>query len=106
MAPGAIGRVIDSSSSRGVTPVHGEATVKADGLKARGKEWPDQEREQFLSEIRTQYESQGNPYYATARLWDDGVIDPIDTRRVLGQAIGAAMCGPAPGPEQYGVFRM
>jgi 3-methylcrotonyl-CoA carboxylase beta subunit len=82
------------------------ATVKADGLKARGKEWPDQEREQFLSEIRTQYESQGNPYYATARLWDDGVIDPIDTRGVLGQAISAAMCGPAPGPEQYGVFRM
>jgi 3-methylcrotonyl-CoA carboxylase beta subunit len=82
------------------------ATVKADGLKARGKEWPDQDREQFLGEIRTQYESQGNPYYATARLWDDGVIDPIDTRRVLGQAISAAMCGPAPGPEQYGVFRM
>jgi 3-methylcrotonyl-CoA carboxylase beta subunit len=82
------------------------ATVKTDGLKARNKSWPEDEREQFLSEIRKQYESQGNPYYATARLWDDGVIDPIDTRRVLGQAISAAMCGPAPGPEQYGVFRM
>lgn len=82
------------------------ATVRADGLKARGKTWPENERDQFLGEIRSQYETQGNPYYATARLWDDGVIDPIDTRRVLGQAISAATFGPPPGPEQYGVFRM
>ena len=82
------------------------ATVRSDGLKARGKSWPDEEREQFISEIRGQYETQGSPYYATARLWDDGVIDPIDTRRVLGFAIAAAMSGPAPGPERYGVFRM
>jgi 3-methylcrotonyl-CoA carboxylase beta subunit len=82
------------------------ATVRGDGLKSRGESWPDAEREQFIGEIRSQYEKQGNPYYATARLWDDGVIDPIDTRRVLGQAIGAAMNGPPPGPEQYGVFRM
>jgi 3-methylcrotonyl-CoA carboxylase beta subunit len=75
-------------------------------LKARGKTWPENERDQFLGEIRSQYETQGNPYYATARLWDDGVIDPIDTRRVLGQAISAATFGPPPGPEQYGVFRM
>ena len=82
------------------------ATVRSDGMKARNKTWPDEERQAFMSEIRSQYEAQGNPYYATARLWDDGVIDPIDTRRVLGQAISAAMRGPKPGPERYGVFRM
>ena len=82
------------------------ATVRSDGLKARNKTWPDEERQAFMSEIRGQYEAQGNPYYATARLWDDGVIDPLDTRRVLGQAISAATRGPKPGPERYGVFRM
>jgi 3-methylcrotonyl-CoA carboxylase beta subunit len=82
------------------------ATVRSDGLKARGDSWPEEQRKAFMDEIRNQYETQGNPYYATARLWDDGVIDPIDTRRVLGLAISAAMNGPAPGPERYGVFRM
>jgi 3-methylcrotonyl-CoA carboxylase beta subunit len=82
------------------------ATVRSDGLKSRNQTWPDDERQAFMSEIREQYEAQGNPYYATARLWDDGVIDPIDTRRVLGQAISAAMRGPKPGAERYGVFRM
>jgi 3-methylcrotonyl-CoA carboxylase beta subunit len=82
------------------------ATVRSDGLKSRNQTWPDGERQAFMSEIREQYEAQGNPYYATARLWDDGVIDPIDTRRVLGQAISAAMRGPKPGAERYGVFRM
>jgi 3-methylcrotonyl-CoA carboxylase beta subunit len=82
------------------------ATVRSDGLKARGKSWPDEEREQFVNEIRGQYETQGSPYYATARLWDDGVIDPVDTRRVLSLAIAASMNGAAPGPERYGVFRM
>jgi 3-methylcrotonyl-CoA carboxylase beta subunit len=80
--------------------------VRSDGLKARGTAWPEEERRQFLDEIRGQYDSQGSPYYATARLWDDGVIDPIDTRRILGQAIAAAMQGPPPGEERYGVFRM
>src|ERR671910_1490565 len=75
------------------------ATVRSDGVKARNQTWPDEEKQQFMSEIREQYEAQGNPYYATARLWDDGVIDPIDTRRVLGQAISAAMRGPKPGAE-------
>ena len=73
------------------------ATVRSDGMKARNQTWPDEERQAFMSEIREQYEAQGNPYYATARLWDDGVIDPIDTRRVLGQAISAAVRGPKPG---------
>jgi 3-methylcrotonyl-CoA carboxylase beta subunit len=82
------------------------ATVRADGLKARGETWPEAEREKFMDEIRSQYETQGNPYYATARLWDDGVIDPVDTRRVLSLALAAAANGPEPGEERYGVFRM
>ncbi|HEX7115064.1 MAG TPA: carboxyl transferase domain-containing protein [Steroidobacter sp.] len=82
------------------------ATVRSDGLKARGASWPEEERQRFMDEIRQQYETQGNPYYATARLWDDGVIDPVDTRRVLGLAIGAAMNGPPPAEERYGIFRM
>jgi len=82
------------------------ATVRSDGLKARGETWPEEQKSQFVEEIRNQYESQGNPYYATARLWDDGVIDPIDTRAVLGRAIEASMNGPAPATEKYGIFRM
>jgi 3-methylcrotonyl-CoA carboxylase beta subunit len=82
------------------------ATVRSDGLKSRGEPWPDEARQQFVDEIRDRYETQGSPYYATARLWDDGVIDPVDTRRVLGIAIAAAMNGPPPGEERYGVFRM
>uniref|UniRef100_UPI0024841981 carboxyl transferase domain-containing protein n=1 Tax=Nocardioides pelophilus TaxID=2172019 RepID=UPI0024841981 len=61
--------------------------------------------EEFKEPIRQQYETQGSPYYATARLWDDGVIDPADTRRVLGMAL--AVTAPAPVPEpSYGIFRM
>jgi 3-methylcrotonyl-CoA carboxylase beta subunit len=82
------------------------ATVRSDGLKSRGETWPEDERRQFLDDIRGRYDSQGSPYYATARLWDDGVIDPLDTRSVLGMAIAAAMQGPPPGEERYGVFRM
>jgi 3-methylcrotonyl-CoA carboxylase beta subunit len=83
------------------------ATVRSDGVKARNEVWPDDERNEFIAGICSQYEAQGNPYYATARLWDDGVIDPIDTRSVLGRAIEAAATnGPPPGEERYGVFRM
>ncbi len=82
------------------------ATVRRDGLEARGEHWPEREEQTFKDGIREQYEKQGNPYYATARLWDDGVIDPLDTRRVLALALAAAARGPAPGPERYGVFRM
>ncbi len=82
------------------------ATVRSDGVKTRGETWPDVERDQFITSIRDQYESQGNPYYASARLWDDGIIDPVDTRTVLGRAIAAAMNGPPPGEERYGIFRM
>ena len=67
--------------------------------------WPQEQTEEFKQPIRDQYESQGNPYYATARLWDDGIIDPVDTRRVLGLALAA--CGDAPlGAPSFGVFRM
>jgi 3-methylcrotonyl-CoA carboxylase beta subunit len=63
------------------------------------------QEEAFKAPIRDQYETQGSPYYATARLWDDGIIDPADTRRVLGLGLAAAANAPTPAP-QYGVFRM
>ncbi|MER7402454.1 carboxyl transferase domain-containing protein [Streptomyces sp. NPDC000070] len=81
------------------------ATVKRDQLEARGESWPAEDEEAFKAPIRAQYEHQGNAYYATARLWDDGVIDPLDTRQVLGLALTA--CANAPlGDPQFGVFRM
>ena len=81
------------------------ATVKRDQLEARGEEWSPEEEEAFKAPIRAQYERQGNAYYATARLWDDGVIDPLETRQVLGLALTA--CANAPlGDPQFGVFRM
>jgi 3-methylcrotonyl-CoA carboxylase beta subunit len=81
------------------------ATIRRDQLEERGEEWPADEEEAFKAPIRDRYESQGNPYYSTARLWDDGIIDPAETRTVLGLALAAA--GDAPlGPVGYGVFRM
>ena len=82
------------------------ATVKRDGLEARGASWTDEEESAFKEEIRSQYESQGHPYYASARLWDDGVIDPVDTRRVLGLGLAASMNAPLSRGGAYGVFRM
>jgi 3-methylcrotonyl-CoA carboxylase beta subunit len=82
------------------------ATVRRDGLQARKETWPEDQQRKFMDEIRSTYETQGHPYYATARLWDDGVIDPLDTRRVLGLALHLAARGPAPERESYGVFRM
>ncbi len=81
------------------------ATVRRDGIEARGGEWSAEDEEAFKAPLREQYERQGHPYYASARLWDDGIIDPADTRRVLGLAISAAMNAPIE-PQQYGVFRM
>ncbi len=81
------------------------ATVKRDGLEAAGKDWSAEDEEAFKAPIREQYERQGHPYYASARLWDDGIIDPADTRRVLGLAISASMNAPIE-PQRYGVFRM
>ncbi|MGI5257944.1 carboxyl transferase domain-containing protein [Streptomyces angustmyceticus] len=86
------------------------ATVKRDQLEARGEEWSAEEEAAFKAPVREQYETQGNAYYASARLWDDGVIDPLETRQVLGLALTA--CANAPLPEKdrtapgYGVFRM
>src|SRR3954451_21239812 len=81
------------------------ATVRRDGLEARGQEWSAAEEESFKEPIREQYEHQGSPYYSTARLGDDGVIAPADTRRVLGMGLAAAANAPIPEPS-YGVFRM
>jgi 3-methylcrotonyl-CoA carboxylase beta subunit len=81
------------------------ATVRRDALKAGGKDWTQQDEDTFKAPIRQQYESQGHPYYATARLWDDGVIDPGQTRRVLGLGISAALNAPIE-HTQFGVFRM
>jgi 3-methylcrotonyl-CoA carboxylase beta subunit len=81
------------------------STIRSDQLEARGERWDDAERAAFETGLREQYERQGNPYYATARLWDDGVIDPLQTRDVLGLALAA--CASAPLAEVgYGVFRM
>ena len=81
------------------------ATVRRDQLEARGEPWPAEAEEEFKRPIREQYEHQGNPYYSTARLWDDGIIDPLDTRRVLGLALSAAANAPLE-PVRYGIFRM
>jgi 3-methylcrotonyl-CoA carboxylase beta subunit len=81
------------------------ATVRRDQRSAAGEEWTVKEQAELVAPIREQYERQGNPYYSTARLWDDGVIDPADTRRVLGLALTAAANAPL-APVGYGVFRM
>jgi 3-methylcrotonyl-CoA carboxylase beta subunit len=81
------------------------STVKRDGMEARGEEWSVEDEEKFKAPIREMYEHQGHPYYASARLWDDGVIDPADTRRVLGLALSATMNAPIESTK-FGIFRM
>jgi 3-methylcrotonyl-CoA carboxylase beta subunit len=81
------------------------AQVKRDGLEKSGKSWSQEDEEAFKAPIRAQYETQGHPYYASARLWDDGVIDPADTRMVLGLGISAALNAPIE-ETRFGVFRM
>jgi 3-methylcrotonyl-CoA carboxylase beta subunit len=81
------------------------ATVRRDGIEAKGGQWSAEEEDAFKAPIKTQYEVQGHPYYASARLWDDGIIDPADTRRVLALGISAAMNAPVP-DTKFGVFRM
>ena len=81
------------------------ATVKRDGMEARGENWTIEEEEQFKSPIRQQYEREGHPYYATARLWDDGIIDPADTRKILGLSISASLNKPIE-DTKFGIFRM
>jgi len=79
--------------------------VRRDNVEAKGDSWSKEEEDKFRKPIRDQYESQGHPYYATARLWDDGVIDPADTRLVLGLGLSAASNAPIE-PTKFGLFRM
>jgi len=81
------------------------ATVKRDGIEGKGGQWSAEEEDAFKQPIRDQYERQGHPYYASARLWDDGVIDPADTRTVLGLGLSAALNAPIP-ETRFGLFRM
>jgi 3-methylcrotonyl-CoA carboxylase beta subunit len=81
------------------------ATVKRDGIELKGGAWSKEEEEAFKQPIKEQYEHQGHPYYASARLWDDGVIDPADTRMVLGLGLSASLNAPIP-ETKFGVFRM
>ena len=80
-------------------------TVREESLEREGEEMTDEEREEFKEPILEKYEEEGNPYHSTARLWDDGVIDPVDTRMVLGLGLSAAANAPAE-ETKYGVFRM
>ncbi|MDQ7076620.1 MAG: carboxyl transferase domain-containing protein [Robiginitomaculum sp.] len=81
------------------------STVKRDAMEARGETWSQKDEEAFTAPIREKYEAEGSPYYSTARLWDDGIIAPADTRRVLGLALSASKNAPAEKTE-FGVFRM
>jgi 3-methylcrotonyl-CoA carboxylase beta subunit len=81
------------------------ATVKRDGMEARGEAWSSEDEAAFKAPIRARYEEEGNPYFATARLWDDGIIAPSDTRRVLALALSACLNSPI-GQTKFGVFRM
>ena len=90
----------------GEQAAHVLATVRKDGMAARGEQWPEAEQSAFMDDIRTQYESEGHPYYASARLWDDGVIDPVDTRRTVGMALACATRQLDVEASTFGIFRM
>ena len=81
------------------------ATVRRDGIEAKGGTWSAEEEAAFKKPLLDQFSAQSHPYYATARLWDDGVIDPADTRRVLALGLSAALNAPIP-DARFGVFRM
>jgi 3-methylcrotonyl-CoA carboxylase beta subunit len=81
------------------------ATIRRDAIEGKGGQWSADDEETFKAPIRAQYEREGHPYYASARLWDDGIIDPADTRRVLSLALSAALNRPI-GATRFGVFRM
>ena len=82
------------------------ATVRRDGIEAKGGQWSGDEEAAFKQPILDQFEHQSHPYFATARLWDDGVIDPADTRRVLALGLSASLNAPIPDTPRFGVFRM
>jgi 3-methylcrotonyl-CoA carboxylase beta subunit len=81
------------------------ATVRRENIEAAQGTWSAAEEEAFKQPIRAQYEAEGNPYYATARLWDDGIIAPQETRRVLALAFAATLNAPIP-ETRFGVFRL
>jgi 3-methylcrotonyl-CoA carboxylase beta subunit len=83
------------------------ATVEAEKRRrAGGAPWPAEDEAKFRADVAARYDAEGSPYFASARLWDDGVIDPADTRRVVGMSLAAALNGWAPRDSQFGVFRM
>ena len=84
---------------------HTAAMLRRDGLESRGQAWSVEDEAAFKAPVRERYETEGDPYYATARLWDDGIIDPAQTRDVLGLAISASLNAPIP-ETRFGVFRM
>jgi 3-methylcrotonyl-CoA carboxylase beta subunit len=82
------------------------ATVRRDAMEARGESWAAADEAAFKAPIRARYEEEGEPYHATARQWDDGIIDPVQTRDVLGLALSAALNAPIPEQSRFGLFRM
>jgi 3-methylcrotonyl-CoA carboxylase beta subunit len=80
--------------------------LRQEAVEAKGGNWSAADDESFKAPIREQYERQGHPYYATARIWDDGIIDPADTRTVLALALAAGLAAPPPAPSRFGIFRM
>jgi 3-methylcrotonyl-CoA carboxylase beta subunit len=81
------------------------STIRRDNIEAGGGKWSAEEEAKFKAPILEQYEHQGHPYYSTARIWDDGIIEPADTRMVLGLGLSAALNAPVEDPR-FGVFRM
>ena len=90
----------------GEQAAHVLATVREDGMQARGETWAKDDKNAFMQDIRDTYESEGHPYFASARLWDDGVIDPVDTRKILGLALSYATRRPLQPESGFGIFRM
>ena len=82
------------------------ATVKRDSIEAKAETWSSEAEQTFKDPVRARYETEGNPYFATARLWDDGIIDPAQTRDVLGLAISASLNAPIADAPRFGLFRM
>jgi 3-methylcrotonyl-CoA carboxylase beta subunit len=81
------------------------ATVQRDQRKREGREWSDEEERKLKQPVEERFEREGHPYFASARLWDDGIVDPRESRQVLGLALQAALNAPIP-PTKFGVFRM
>ena len=90
----------------GEQAAHVLATVREDGMTARGESWAGEEKAAFMEDIRSTYDHEGHPFFASARLWDDGVIDPADTRGVLGMALSMAAREPVQPQSEFGIFRM